>query len=114
MIEPLVVYVDCDDTLVRTAGSKRIPVSGVAEHVRRLFAEGAELYCWSTAGAAYARRTAEELRLADCFAGYLPKPQVMIDDQPVSDWRRTIEIYPGQVGPMSVEAYRRRLDPSAG
>ena len=26
----LVVYVDCDDTLVRTAGSKRIPVSGVA------------------------------------------------------------------------------------
>jgi hypothetical protein len=110
MPDPLVVYVDCDDTLIRTAGSKRIPVSGVADHVRKLFADGAELYCWSTAGAAYARAVAEELRLADCFAGFLPKPQVMIDDQPVSDWRRTIEIYAGQVSAMSVEAYRSRLD----
>jgi hypothetical protein len=110
MSDRLVVYVDCDDTLVRTAGSKRIPVSGVAEHVRKLFAEGAELYCWSTAGAAYARATADEMKLTDCFAGFLPKPHVLIDDQAVSAWRRTIEIFPGQVSSMSVETYRQRMD----
>ena len=42
---PLVVYVDVDDTLIRTSGSKRIPVSGVVEHVRALASAGAELYC---------------------------------------------------------------------
>jgi hypothetical protein len=40
---PLVVYVDVDDTLIRTAGSKRIPIGSVIEHVRALAAAGAEL-----------------------------------------------------------------------
>lgn len=31
----LVIYVNVDDTLIRTAGSKRIPVSGVGDHVLR-------------------------------------------------------------------------------
>jgi hypothetical protein len=31
-----VVYVDVDDTLVRTVGTKRIPMSEVVEHVRAL------------------------------------------------------------------------------
>jgi hypothetical protein len=42
----LVVYVDVDDTLVRTVGGKRIPMSDAVDHVRALSAEGAELYCW--------------------------------------------------------------------
>ena len=61
MSEPLVVYVDVDDTLVRSVGSKRIPMVAVVEHVRALEDGGAVLYCWSTGGAAYAESTAREL-----------------------------------------------------
>lgn len=97
MSEPLVVYVDVDDTLVRSVGSKRIPMVAVVEHVRALEDGGAVLYCWSTGGAAYAESTARELGIADCFAGFLPKPNVIIDDQDVAEWRRCIE-----VGPLAV------------
>ena len=39
---PLIVYVDVDDTLIRTVGTKRIPMADVVQHVRTLFADGAE------------------------------------------------------------------------
>jgi hypothetical protein len=39
-----VIFVDVDDTLVRSAGSKRIPISTVIEKVRSLHAEGVVLY----------------------------------------------------------------------
>ncbi len=54
----LVVYVDVDDTLIRTVGSKRIPVSHVTEHVRMLAKAGAELYCWSCFASVGTGRTA--------------------------------------------------------
>lgn len=107
--QPLVVYVDVDDTLIRTAGSKRIAVSGVAEHVRGLFASGALLYCWSSGGGDYARRSAEELGIADCFSAFLPKPHVIVDDQEVSAWRRLIEIHPGLVSGATAAEYRRKV-----
>lgn len=50
-----VVYVDVDETLVRNYGRSRIPIPSVIAHVRQLFENGAELYCWSSGGAAYAR-----------------------------------------------------------
>jgi phosphoglycolate phosphatase-like HAD superfamily hydrolase len=75
-----VVYVDVDDTLVRSFGSKRIPMAAMVALVRDLNDAGAALYCWSTAGELYARATAEELGLADCFRAFLPKPQVLLDD----------------------------------
>ena len=50
----LVVYVDVDDTLVRSAGTKRMPIPSVVAHVKELAKADAELYCWSTAGAEYA------------------------------------------------------------
>jgi len=103
--ESLIVYVDVDDTLVRSSGSKRIPLPGVVEHVRRLFQAGAQLYLWSSGGAAYARETAEELGIAECFVAFLPKPQVLIDDQPPAEWRRFRHLHPLQVIGQSVELY---------
>ena len=93
-----VVFVDVDDTLVRSAGTKRIPIPAVIAHVRGLRAEGAVLYLWSSGGAEYARRSAEELGIVDCFAGFLPKPHLIIDDQQVHEWRDCRHVHPTQVG----------------
>jgi hypothetical protein len=93
---PFVVFVDVDDTLMRSAGTKRIPMPSVVAEVRRLKASGAVLYLWSSGGAEYARTSAVELAIEDCFVGYLPKPNVIIDDQPVAQWRRTRHVLPMQ------------------
>jgi len=89
-----IVYVDVDDTLVRTVGTKRIPIPKVIEQVRSLHASGADLYCWSTGGAIYARHIATELGIADCFTAFLPKPHLMIDDLPVAEWRTCTQLHP--------------------
>ena len=86
--QPLVVYIDVDDTLIRSAGTKVMPVPAVVEHARELAKSGATVYCWSTAGADYARRTAQGLGIEDCFVGFLPKPNVLIDDQEPNAWKR--------------------------
>jgi len=69
-----VVYVDVDDTLVRSAGTKRIRIPSAIERVRALHREGAILYLWSTGGADYAKSTAVELGIENLFSGFLPKP----------------------------------------
>jgi len=84
--EELVAYVDIDDTLMRTTGTTRIPVPAAVAHVRDLHAAGVQLYCWSAGGAAYARESARELDLEALFCAFLPKPHVLIDDQPPGDW----------------------------
>lgn len=116
MMVPLVVYVDVDDTLIRTAGGKRIPISGVTEHVRALAAAGVELYCWSAGGRQYALSVAEELGIAGLFTGFLPKPQVLLDDRALSQWQRLVEVHPAECGRWTAEAYQRAVagvtDPS--
>ena len=102
----LVVYVDVDDTLVRTVGTKRIPMTGAVDHVRSLHADGAQLFCWSSGGGEYARAVAEDLGIAACFVAFLPKPHVLLDDQPVGDWRRLVTVHPVQCESESVETYR--------
>jgi hypothetical protein len=82
---PLVVYVDVDDTLIRTSGSKRIPVSGVVESV------------------------AVGLGIAELFAGFLPKPQVLVDDRALAQWNRLIEIHPSECGQWNAEDYQRAV-----
>lgn len=77
-----IYYVDVDDTLVMYFGSKLIPMTRMMAHVRKLHSEGCILYLWSCGGAEYARTVAEDLGLSDCFAGYLPKPNIVIDDKP--------------------------------
>ena len=94
MNEPLVIYVDVDDTLVRSVGSKRIPMPTVVARVKSLAAEGATLYAWSSGGAEYARESAKELGILQCFVMFLPKPQIVIDDQAPSEWRRLIHVHP--------------------
>ena len=91
-----VVFVDVDDTLVRSVGTTRIPMPGVVAEIKRLSQEGAELFLWSSGGAEYCRGTAAELGITDCFAGFLPKPTIYIDDQPVQDRRDCKHYYPMQ------------------
>jgi hypothetical protein len=111
--ENLVVFVDIDDTLVRSFGSKRIPMTAVIDHVRELHRGRAVLYAWSSAGAEYARSAAVELGLAECFVGFLPKPNVLVDDQRVSEWRRTIEVHPNECAGRSVDEYCQEIDSGA-
>jgi hypothetical protein len=101
----LVVYVDVDDTFVRSIGTKRIPIMQVVEHVRRLKAAGVVLYCWSSGGADYARQSAEEFGIEYCFQAFLPKPNVMIDDQSVADWRLCLEVHPLSINSQDVSQY---------
>ena len=88
-------YVDVDDTLVRSFGSKRIPISGCIEFVKRLKESGTTLYCWSSGGAEYARRSAEELGIADCFEGFLSKPTFLVDDLAFQKWS-VLELHPNE------------------
>lgn len=110
MSTPLVIYVDVDDTLVRSVGSKSIPIGIVVDHVRALAADGAVLYCWSSGGSEYARSVAESLGLARCFVAFLPKPLVMIDDQSTSEWRRLLQIHPAQCSNWTAEQYRQAIE----
>ena len=90
-----VVFVDVDDTLVRTVGTKRIPMLAAIEKVRELHKDGALLYLWSSGGGAYAEETASEFGLTDLFTAFLPKPDVYIDDQAFQDWRYCQHVLPG-------------------
>ncbi len=101
-----VVYVDVDDTLIRSVGDTRIAMPRTVEYVQALKANGDRVYCWSTGGAEYARATAEELGIVDCFEGFLPKPDVMIDDQLISEWRNLQLLHP-----FSLPAPPRPIEP---
>lgn len=102
---PLVVYVDVDDTLVRSVGKKRIPIVQVIEHVKKLHAQGTILYCWSSGGGEYARASAAEFGIENCFVAFMPKPNVLLDDQAVADWRLCLEVHPLSVSDASPEQY---------
>ena len=112
MTQPaMVIYVDVDDTLVRSFGSKRIPMLEMMGHVRELARRGATLHCWSTGGAEYARSTAEELGIEACFASFLAKPNVVIDDQPLAGWRRLLQVHPAEAASKTLEDYLALLTP---
>lgn len=76
-----VIYIDVDDTLIRTFGSKQIPMPLSIEYVRRMSGAGHELFCWSRGGGEYARKIAISLGIDDCFTAFLPKPSVVFDDR---------------------------------
>ena len=106
---PIYVYVDVDDTFVRSASSKRIPMPAAIQHGRALKAQGAVLYCWSSGGSDYARQSAEEFGIADCFEAFLPKPNVLLDDMPMTAWPRFMTIHPGSCDMQTLEDYRKHL-----
>ncbi len=105
---PFFIYIDVDDTFVRSAGSKRIPVLAVIQHIRELKEQGAILYCWSSGGAEYAQHSAEEFGITDCFVGFLPKPNLLIDDQNISDWRFLKSVHPAECPGHTLDDYRRK------
>lgn len=92
----MVIFVDVDDTLIRTAGTKRIPMPRTLERIKSLHAEGNTLYLWSSGGAEYAKQSARELGIFELFEGFLPKPNLILDDQPLNEWRGLLHEYPGQ------------------
>jgi FMN phosphatase YigB (HAD superfamily) len=89
-----IVFVDVDDTLVRSIGTKRIPMPAVVQRVREMHGEGVELYLWSSGGAEYARSSAIELGIEECFVAFLPKPDAYLDDQSVDEWRYCRHVLP--------------------
>src|SRR5262245_52843953 len=97
-----IIYVDIDDTLIRSFGSKRIPMTQMVERVADLKRAGADLYCWSSGGAAYAEESARELGIAECFTAFLPKPQILIDDAVLGSWK-VLELHPNECLSASVE-----------
>lgn len=103
----LIIYVDVDDTFVRTFSTKRIPIPNVIRHIRNLFEQGAHLYCWSTGGAAYAEASAREFGIHDCFLAFLPKPDIMIDDQNIKDWRFLSHIHPQSITADDLDIYQK-------
>ena len=100
---------DVDDTFVRTYGTKRIPIPAAITHIRELKQQGAYLYCWSSGGAEYARASAEEFGIGDCFLAFLPKPQILLDDQNISEWRGLLQIHPATAVTQTLADYRRIL-----
>ncbi|RUR79707.1 DUF705 domain-containing protein [Chlorogloeopsis fritschii PCC 9212] len=108
-MQEFTIYVDVDDTLVRTSGNKRIRIPATINHIQQLKQQGATLYCWSSGGADYARLIAEELGILNLFTGFLPKPNMLIDDQDVNDWRYLIQVHPISCDSKSLDDYRQQL-----
>jgi hydroxymethylpyrimidine pyrophosphatase-like HAD family hydrolase len=94
-MKPRVVYVDVDDTLIRSFGTNRMPMPSVVASIRALHQDGVVLYLWSSGGADYARASAVELGIESCFVAFLPKPDVYIDDQSFDEWRYCRHVLPG-------------------
>ncbi len=92
-----IAYIDVDDTLIRSVGTKRIPIPTTVAKVKELKASGWLLYCWSSGGEDYARESATELGIDACFTGFLPKPTLMIDDVEPQNWRNLSIIHPAEI-----------------
>ncbi|MCV6639520.1 DUF705 domain-containing protein [Candidatus Albibeggiatoa sp. nov. NOAA] len=109
MGRPLYIYIDVDETFVRNYGTKRIPIPAVIEHIKALKQQGALMYCWSSGGAEYAQESAKEFGIETCFLGFLPKPDVIIDDLALSDWRNLLQVHPNECHDNSMASYRKQL-----
>jgi phosphoglycolate phosphatase-like HAD superfamily hydrolase len=105
---PFTIYVDVDETFVRSVSTKRIPMPAVIQHIQELKQQGAILYCWSSGGGEYARQSAEEFGIADCFVAFLPKPDMLLDDQHISDWRYLKCVHPNECSGQTLDDYKRK------
>ncbi len=76
-MQPAIIFVDVDDTFVRSMGTKRIPMPNVLRHIRELKKQGATLYCWSSGGGEYAKASAQEFGVADCFESAASRSDMM-------------------------------------
>ncbi len=102
-MKPPIIYVDVDDTFVRSVGTTRIPMPATIRRIRRLHEQGAIMYCWSSGGADYAQSSAREFGIEACFLAFLPKPQILIDDQNIGDWRDLKWVHPASCDELDLE-----------
>ena len=109
-LKSITIFVDVDDTLVRSYGTKRIPITATIEHLKELKKQGAQLYCWSSGGADYAKKSADEFGIVDIFIAFLPKPQVIIDDQNITDWKRFVQVHPLSCSQKTLDDYQSALE----
>lgn len=107
--QPFNIYVDVDDTLIRSFSSKRIPILRTINHVKELKAQGATLYCWSSGGADYAKKTAEELGIVEVFTAFLPKPHMLLDDRDINNWTQLIQVHPNSCNSQAIETYKHEV-----
>ena len=109
MNKPFYMYVDVDETFVRNYSTKRVPMPPVIEHLKELKERGAVMYCWSSGGAEYAQTSAREFGIEHCFVGFLPKPEVVLDDMQFSQWRNLLEVHPNECPDNTIETYREQI-----
>lgn len=111
--KPLYIYIDVDETfvhllLVKGYGKKRISIPAVIEHIKQLKEQGATLYCWSLGSAEYAQKrkrcSTKELDIHHCFASFLPKPEVLIDDLKLENWHPLLEVHPNECSEYTLES----------
>ena len=86
-IRDRVFFIDVDGTLERKVLGIEVPLKNVVAGVQLLKREGALIYLWSTGGSAHARKAAREAKIEKLVDGFLPKPNVYVDDKPVKDWK---------------------------
>jgi hypothetical protein len=80
-------YIDVDGTLERKILGIEVPLKNVAQGLQLLKREGALVFLWSTGGVQHARKAAREAKIEKYVDGYLPKPNVYVDDKPVAKWK---------------------------
>ena len=109
MEKPFYIYVDVDETFVRNYGTKRIPMPAIINHIIDLKNQGAIMYCWSSGGAEYARNSAKEFNIEDCFVGFLPKPNVAIDDLSFNQWSTLVQVHPNECHGNDIVSYKEKI-----
>ena len=90
------IYIDVDDTIIRTVGSKVMPITDTIKWIREN-SETHNLYLWSRGGGDYAKNIAEKLQINGCFLAFLPKPDALIDDQDFLTWTHLKTHYPSNI-----------------
>lgn len=108
-MQKFIIYVDVDDTLVRTYGGKRIPIPATINHLKKLKEQGSDLYCWSSGGTDYAQLIASELNISHLFTAFLPKPNMLLDDLEFKDWKYLVEVHPLSCESNSLDDYKQQI-----
>jgi hypothetical protein len=90
-------FIDIDDTMIRSIGTKRIPITDTIKFIKNIDTKIDSIYLWSRGGAEYTKEIADSLGIAHLISGFLPKPDVMIDDQRISDWAHLKQLYPTEI-----------------
>jgi hypothetical protein len=93
----MIYFIDVDDTLVRTAGTTVIPMPRTVDFIKAHASPENTIYLWSRGGADYARQRARAVGVESPIEGFLPKPDVIIDDQSLLDWTHLSTFHPNEL-----------------